>query len=177
MTRSKIEKKLFEDIREIERMVTRRFRLPEMKSVAQWERNALLSCDRNDLIRLGVGKAFSEIEFFLEGIIVNYFMDSKKHSFKSKKYRLFEKTLRQLDFSDREALLREIVSLPPAVSRFLAVVRSLNKSTARNLSEMEPGKECYYRGRSIFDLEAFKRFCRDAEKASGYLTNQFIKTS
>jgi hypothetical protein len=175
MTRSKIEKKLSEDIPEIERMVTLRHRLPLMKSAAQWERNALLSGDRNDLIRLGVGKAFSEIEFFMENIIVDYFMGSKKHSFKPKKYRLFEKTLKGLDFSAKRTLLSEIISLPSTVRFFLREVEELKENTVRYLSEMGPG--ICFRGQPIFALPVFKRFCQGAEKASGYLMDQFVKTS
>ncbi|HOW87069.1 MAG TPA: hypothetical protein PKV84_00245 [Candidatus Omnitrophota bacterium] len=178
MVSSGIEKKLLEDIRQIESLITQRNRLPGMKSAAQWERSALLSADRNDLVRLGVNRAFSSVELFMEGIIKNYFIDARQSPRKVKKCQLFESAvLGELPFSGKRALLCKIVRLPAFAEKFLALIEGLQKSTSRSLSEMESGSACMYQGRSIFDLANFKRFCTDAEKASGCLMRHFIKTS
>lgn len=171
---ARIEKKLIGDIEQIERMIFSRHRLPE----ATWERNALLSSDRNELIRFGVSKSCAEIEFFAESLITNYFIDNKKNSYRTKKYRLFEsRVINELNLSDKLAIVCEIVVLPPHVKRFFSGLQVLKKGAMRHLSEMEETAACNYCGKSIFDLSVFKRFQKDASAATTLLMNKFVRNN
>jgi len=164
----KIEKKLIADIEKIEQIIFSRHRLPE----ETWERNALLSADRNDLIRLGVSKCCSEIEFFAESLIVNYFCDS--HSYKTKKYKLLETCVRDMPFSGKLVVLRQMVKLPRFVKTFLDRLETIKIAVARHLSEMGGNHDCFYGNHSLFDLATFARFYEDSSRVSSLLMRRFV---
>ncbi|MFA7254473.1 MAG: hypothetical protein WC133_00035 [Candidatus Omnitrophota bacterium] len=170
---SRVEKRLVKEIQEVYRLIFYGVdKIKASKYLMNWESSALLSNDRNNLIRLGVISEATKIESWINWIVINNFIDGSLYTYRHKKYKLFEKkVLGKLNLASKIELVLKITAIPPHIKTTLNELRKIRNCMAH---EQFPGLETsdervLYQRRNILDLNTFKNFLRDCDVLNDFL--------
>lgn len=171
---SRIERKLVKEIKEIKDLILYQEKITSQKFYADWESSSLLCHDRNNYIRLGILVQSISIEDWIGWIIIDYFIDQKKYSYRMKKYKIFETyIIEKMNFYTKIKLLYQILRAPPEIKSILDEIRKIRNTMAHTqFPGLERNKEVIYKKGNILNLINFKKFIKDCEAVTNFLMNK-----